>query len=80
MTDTSEWSIVIRRQLFEDDDYALGDVNLDGHITSSDALLALQASVGKITLESARQNAADVDKDGSVTATDAPAYTSVFGG
>lgn len=71
MTDTSEWSIVIDDSSLEDDDYALGDVNLDGRITSSDALLALQASVGKITLESARQNAADVDKDGSITATDA---------
>lgn len=71
MTDTSEWSIVIDDSSLEDDDYALGDVNLDGRITSSDALLALQASVDKITLESARQNAADVDKDGSVTATDA---------
>lgn len=71
VTDASEWSIVIDDSSLEDDDYALGDVNLDGHITSSDALLALQASVGKITLESARQNAADVDKDGSVTATDA---------
>ena len=71
VTDTSEWSIVIDDSSLEDDDYALGDVTLDGRITSSDALLALQASVGKITLESARQNAADVDKDGSVTATDA---------
>lgn len=71
MTDTSEWSIVIDDSSLEGDDYALGDVNLDGRITSSDALLALQASVDKITLESARQNAADVDKDGSVTATDA---------
>lgn len=71
VTDTSEWSIVIDDSSLEDDDYALGDVNLDGRITSSDALLALQASVDKITLESARQNAADVDKDGSVTATDA---------
>ncbi len=71
VTDTSEWSIVIDDSSLEDDYYALGDVNLDGRITSSDTLLALQASVGKITLESARQNAADVDKDGSVTATDA---------
>lgn len=72
VTDTSEWSIVIDDSSLDgDDDYALGDVNLDGRITSSDALLALQASVGKITLESARQNAADVDKDGSITATDA---------
>lgn len=71
VTDTSEWSIVIDDSSLEDDYYALGDVNLDGRITSSDTLLALQASVDKITLESARQNAADVDKDGSVTATDA---------
>lgn len=52
-------------------DYVLGDVNSDGHITSSDALTALQASVGKTTLTEKQTLAADVDNDKKVTSNDA---------
>jgi hypothetical protein len=49
----------------------LGDVDNDGRITSSDALLALQASVGKINLNVGAMTAADVDRDGEITSSDA---------
>lgn len=54
------------------DPYRLkGDVDGDGKITSTDARLALQASVGKIELDEEAAYAADVDGDGTVTSTDA---------
>ncbi|MFN6433060.1 dockerin type I domain-containing protein [Eubacterium callanderi] len=52
-------------------DYVLGDVNGDGAITSADALLALQASVGKGDLTEKQTLAADVDHDKKVTSSDA---------
>lgn len=49
----------------------LGDINEDGSIDASDALLALQHSVKLTTLEDDRFTAADVNKNGTVDATDA---------
>lgn len=48
-----------------------GDLNGDGSINASDALLALQHSVKLITLEDDVFTAADVDKSGKVDASDA---------
>ena len=48
-----------------------GDTDGDGEITVTDALLALQGSVGKITLSPEAQGRADVDGDGKITVTDA---------
>ena len=48
-----------------------GDVNGDGFIKADDALLALQASVGKVTLTQKQTLAADVDNNPNVTANDA---------
>ena len=48
-----------------------GDVNEDGEITASDALLALQASTGKLNLANRQQTAADVNASGAVEAADA---------
>ncbi len=48
-----------------------GDVNNDGRITATDALLALQFSVGKVTLSETASIAARVQKNDSCTATDA---------
>lgn len=48
-----------------------GDVSGDGFIKADDALLALQASVGKITLSKKQTLAADVDNSSNITATDA---------
>ncbi len=49
----------------------IGDVNSDGKINSTDALLCLQHSVGKIKLEGDAFTAADVDKNGFVNSSDA---------
>ena len=50
---------------------SLGDLNGDGKINATDALLALQLAVGKSGLDVEKQQLADVDNSGSVTATDA---------
>ena len=48
-----------------------GDINGDGNVTAVDALQALQAASGRITLTDAQKEAADVTGDGKVTAVDA---------
>lgn len=49
----------------------LGDVNDNGQITAVDALMALQATTGKLKLTAAQKFAADVNKDGKVGSIDA---------
>lgn len=49
----------------------MGDVDMDGKITASDARSAIQASAGLCTLTEPQKTAADVDGDGRVTAADA---------
>lgn len=51
--------------------YALGDVNGDGKITSSDARIALRCAAKLERLSEARTKAADVDRSGKVNSTDA---------
>lgn len=51
--------------------YSLGDVDLDGEITVSDASLVLQHVAQLITLDGARLAAANVDTDNEVTVSDA---------
>lgn len=51
--------------------YVCGDVNDDGRVSSVDALLTLNAAVGKIRLSERQKNAADVDFDNDTTAADA---------
>lgn len=48
-----------------------GDINLDGEINTADALLALQAAVGKVHFDEKQQSIADVNQDGSVSTGDA---------
>ena len=48
-----------------------GDVDGNGILSALDAMYALQASVGKITLTDAQKTVADVTGDGAVNATDA---------
>ncbi len=50
---------------------AVGDVDGDGKINSSDALSCLQHSVGKTKLTDSAFTAADVDKNGKINSTDA---------
>lgn len=51
--------------------YELGDVNNDTHVDVSDALMALQLTAGKITVDAGQMKAANVDGAGEVTAADA---------
>lgn len=53
------------------DEYLPGDADNSGEVTSSDALLALQAATGKIDLTGAALDAADVDGDGVIESADA---------
>lgn len=50
--------------------YTTGDINFDGAITSTDAMLALKLSMEENTID-AIQKVADVNADGKVTAADA---------
>ncbi len=52
-------------------EYMLGDINLDGKITPSDALTVLQESVGKISVEAVLSAVSDVDFSNEVTTLDA---------
>ena len=49
----------------------LGDVDKNGEVSVTDALLALQAAVGKLEIDGYRQRAGDVNADGEVSVTDA---------
>lgn len=51
--------------------YTTGDVDGDGDVTANDALLALQAATGKVTLSESALLAAEADGEGAVTANDA---------
>ena len=57
--------------LKEEPSFTLGDINSDGQVTASDALLALQAATNKITLADTQRLAANVDGKDDVTANDA---------
>ncbi len=52
-------------------DMKIGDVNNDGNINSSDALLVLQYSVGSYALNGNAFTAADTNRDGKVNSSDA---------
>ena len=57
---------------WEEAPYTLGDVNMDGKINVSDALLILQDIVGTVDLNEQRQQAANVDKsNASINVNDA---------
>ena len=51
--------------------YIYGDMDGDGEILVNDALLALQAAVGKISADDTQRITGDVDGDGNITVTDA---------
>lgn len=51
--------------------YFAGDINGDGEVTATDALMALQAATSKIALSDKETAAANVDQKNSVTAADA---------
>lgn len=60
--------------------YELGDINDDGKVNSTDALKALETTVGKSTLTKVQSKAADIDKDGKVTSNDALIILSISAG
>ena len=55
----------------EDSDITIGDVNADGNINSTDALMTLQHTVGKIVLSGKSLASADTNNDDEVNSTDA---------
>lgn len=52
-------------------DVKYGDINGDGKINSSDALLLVEYSVGSRSLSDKQLKAADLNKDGKITSSDA---------
>ena len=48
----------------------LGDINLDGDVTITDAVMLNKYLVGSVTLSEASQKNADCDKDGKLTSSD----------
>lgn len=57
--------------LCQESNYIYGDIDWENEVTSADALLALQFSVGKITLNDVQIKASNVDGAEGVTANDA---------
>ena len=64
---TTEWEYVISDKM----PYILGDVNQDGEIKASDAVLVLKYIAGNIELTDLQKQVADVNKDGEIKASDA---------
>lgn len=62
---------VLNFKVGADSSVTLGDVNKDGNINSTDALMVLQHAVGQKTLTGDAKTAADVTKDGSINSSDA---------
>lgn len=60
--------------------YDLGDINDDGKVNSTDALLALEYTVGKSDFKKSQEKAGDVNKDGKVTSNDALIIISISAG
>ena len=64
---TSEWLEILRSEYAAE----LGDIDLDGSVTSVDALLALRRSMGVVELTQAELLRGDVNCDGEVDSVDA---------
>ena len=60
--------------------YNLGDINDDGKINSTDALKALEYSVGSASLTLSQKKAGDLDKNGKVNSQDAFIILSISSG
>ncbi|MBR6530911.1 MAG: hypothetical protein IKT61_00220 [Clostridia bacterium] len=60
--------------------YELGDINDDGGINSTDALLILEYTVGKKNFTKNEKRASDINKDGKVTSSDALIIMSITAG
>ena len=60
--------------------YNIGDINADGKINATDALIALETSVGSFKPTKSQSKAADIDKDGKVTSNDALIILSISAG
>ncbi|MBQ5592338.1 MAG: hypothetical protein IIU80_05280 [Clostridia bacterium] len=60
--------------------YELGDVNADGKVNATDALIALETAVGSYKASKSQLKAADIDKDGRITSNDALIMLSISSG
>lgn len=61
----------IRKETEKEAAFYIGDVDMDGKVTSSDSLKVLRASVGLEKLDDVQMKLADVDGDGKITSSDA---------
>ena len=64
-------NISIPGYINEDPDYLPGDVNMNGTVEMADALMALRAAMGTITLTELETLIADMDENGTITVSDA---------
>lgn len=70
--DVHSWTKIIpKAQAYDHMTNMLGDINADGSVTSADAQLAQQLSVGSGTYSQYQEFVANVDGEGDVTASDA---------
>lgn len=60
--------------------YELGDVNADGKVNATDALMTLESAVGSCKLNKSQNKAADINKDGKITSNDALIMLSISTG
>lgn len=60
--------------------YSIGDVNSDGKVNATDALMALETAVGSFNPSKSQRKAADIDKDGRITSNDALIMLSISSG
>lgn len=61
---------IVDDEIVTENDYALGDVNEDGIISSDDASLIQQYIMGEISFTERQFKAADMNKDGEITPSD----------
>ena len=63
-------SYIVDEEVVTENDYTLGDVNLDGKVNIDDQLLIIDYIMNEVSLTDKQFKAADMNKDGKVSSTD----------